>query len=71
MTEPDSCQFRVAADGYHLMNGSAAIDRGIDAGMTTDIDGDARPQGLAHVLGADERVSTPHFKIYLPIVLNN
>jgi hypothetical protein len=27
---------RFAADGYRLMVGSAAIDRGIDAGATTD-----------------------------------
>ncbi len=36
---------RFAADGYHLTVGSAAIDRGVDAGVTTDIDGNARPVG--------------------------
>jgi hypothetical protein len=43
-----------APDGYHLAGASAAINRGIDAGVTTDIDGDIRPQGLGYDLGADE-----------------
>jgi hypothetical protein len=43
-----------AADGYHLTLNSAAIDRGLDAGVTTDIDGDIRPQRGGFDLGADE-----------------
>jgi hypothetical protein len=43
-----------ADDGYHLRIGSAALDRGIDAGVAIDIDGDGRPQGSAPDLGADE-----------------
>ena len=43
-----------AADGYHLTAGSAAIDAGVNAGVTTDIDGDPRPQGEGYDLGADE-----------------
>ncbi len=43
-----------APDGYHLTEASAAIDQGVDAGVTTDIDGDPRPRGLAPDLGADE-----------------
>lgn len=43
-------------DGYHILTGSAAIDRGIDAGVTTDIDGDLRPQEAGYDLGADEYV---------------
>lgn len=43
-----------AADGYHLLDGSAAIDKGVDAGVTSDIDGDARPCGQGYDLGADE-----------------
>ena len=46
-----------ANDNYHLLSGSAAIDAGIDAGVRTDIDGDARPQGLGFDPGADEYVS--------------
>jgi hypothetical protein len=55
-----------AADGYHLTAGSAAVDRGADAGVTSDIDGDPRPLGAAPDLGADELVS-----IYLPLVLHS
>ena len=43
-----------APDGYHLTARSAAIDQGVDAGVTTDIDGERRPQGPAPDLGADE-----------------
>jgi uncharacterized repeat protein (TIGR01451 family) len=39
---------------YHIGPGSAAIDAGVDAGVTTDIDGQARPSGLGPDLGADE-----------------
>jgi uncharacterized repeat protein (TIGR01451 family) len=45
-----------AAWDYHLTAGSAAIDEGVDAGVTTDIDGQPRPNpdtGLPD-LGADE-----------------
>jgi len=42
-----------AADGYHLTPGSAAIDQGVNAGVTTDIDGQTRPNG-GYDLGADE-----------------
>jgi hypothetical protein len=58
---------RFDADGYHLMDGSAAIDKGMDVGVTTDIDGDSRPQGSAPDLGADELTAN----IYLPIILKN
>ena len=33
------------ADGYHLTPSSAAIDQGVNAGVTTDIDGETRPAG--------------------------
>jgi len=42
------------ADGYHLTAGSAAIDQGVDSGISEDIDGDDRPAGSGHDLGADE-----------------
>ena len=41
------------ADGYHLTDGSAAIDAGVDAGVSDDIDGQARPYNIPD-LGADE-----------------
>jgi len=43
-----------AADGYHLTAASIAIDHGVNAGVTTDIDGEPRPMGAGYDLGADE-----------------
>jgi len=57
-----------ATDGYHLLAGSEAIDKGVDAGVTTDIDGD--PRDSAPDLGADERVGIGT-DVYLPILLKN
>ena len=54
-----------AADGYHLMAGSAAIDAGIDAGITLDIDGEPRPASTGYDLGADEL----WYKTYLPLTI--
>ena len=56
-----------AADGYHLMAGSAAIDKGIDASVASDIDGEFRPTGAGYDLGADEIWCN----IYLPLVIRN
>jgi hypothetical protein len=59
-----------AADGYHLTAGSAAIDKGVDAGVATDIDGDSRPApaGTRPDLGADE---ISQRRVYLPLVIRN
>lgn len=43
-----------AAADYHLLPGSAAIDRGVASQVGEDIDGDPRPMGEASDLGADE-----------------
>lgn len=43
-----------AADGVHLTAVSAAIDSGVDAGLTTDLDGLSRPAGSGFDLGAVE-----------------
>jgi hypothetical protein len=43
-----------AADNYHLLPASPAIDTGIDVGVTTDFDGNSRPQGKAFDIGAFE-----------------
>ncbi len=51
---------------YHLQAGSAAIDAGVDAGVTTDIDGEARPWGAGYDIGADE---FRQWYVYLPLVL--
>jgi len=39
---------------YHLLLGSPAVDRGTNAGIYHDIDGDLRPQGAGYDVGADE-----------------
>ncbi len=53
---------------YHLTAGSAAIDVGVDAGVTVDMDGDPRPIGPKPDIGADE-----FYKgyIYLPLILRS
>ena len=43
-----------AVDGYHLSPSSAALDKGMDSAVVSDIDGDARFFGDAPDLGADE-----------------
>ena len=58
-----------AADGYHISRESAARDRGVDAGVTSDIDGEVRVFGPAPDLGADEWIGDQ--RVYLPLVLRN
>jgi len=57
----------LAADGYHLRPGSAAINRGVRAWVATDIDGQVRD--TAPDLGADEYPLTT--VIYLPIIMRD
>jgi len=56
---------------YHISANSAAIDKGVNAGVVTDIDGQARPFGTAPDLGADEYEYTWPYQLYLPLVLRN
>jgi len=42
------------AGDYHIRENSAAVDRGVDVGVTSDIDGDPRPTGPHSDLGVDE-----------------
>ncbi len=58
-----------AADGYHLLGCPGALDRGVNAGVTTDIDGDQRPIENGYDLGADE--TARKFFIYLPLIVRN
>jgi hypothetical protein len=55
-----------ADDGYHLTYSSAAIDKGVAAGVIDDIDDFPRPCGLGPDLGADEINC-----MSLPIILKN
>ncbi len=54
---------------YHIGAGSAAIDVGVDAGVSDDIDGDPRPVGGGYDIGADERHEPEALWVYLPLVL--
>ncbi len=54
-----------AADGYHITDGSAAIDRGIFVGVATDLDDQTR-LGIPD-LGADE-LGEVLLNLYLPLI---
>ncbi len=43
-----------AAGNYHVRATSGAIDRGTNAGITFDMDGEVRPQGSGYDIGLDE-----------------
>jgi hypothetical protein len=53
-----------ARSDFHVRPGSAAIDQGVSTPVLDDIDGQARPNGAAVDVGADEYYSI----IYLPLV---
>jgi parallel beta-helix repeat protein len=57
-----------APDGYHLTVSSAGIDRGVNAGITIDIDGQTRPMGPGPDLGADEYPAPIYLRLFLPLV---
>ena len=52
-------------DDYHLGAGSAGIDVGVNAGVTTDFEGDVRPFGAGYDIGYDEWIGN---LLYLPLV---
>jgi hypothetical protein len=56
-----------AADGYHLTAGSAAIDRGVIAGVFMDID--REPRFSEPDLGADEFITFTIRRTRLPLLL--
>jgi len=63
----DPCFVDPAGGDYHIAEGSATIDAGVDTGVTTDIDGDTRPIGSGYDIGADER----RLDVYLPLVVRS
>ena len=61
-----------AGGDYHIGPGSAAYNRGTDAGVATDMDGDPRPDSCFPDLGADELITgLVCRRVYLPVVLRN
>ena len=50
---------------YHINSTSAAIDAGVNAGVSVDVDGESRPAGTGYDIGADEF----WWQVYLPAVL--
>ncbi|MCP4166700.1 MAG: hypothetical protein GY759_12515 [Chloroflexi bacterium] len=61
-----------APDGYHLTEASNARDKGVESGITVDIDQDARPLGDGYDLGADEfnKATVPKDVLYLPLAIH-
>ena len=55
---------------YHISAESPARDRGVDIGVTDDIDGEARPHPDTHTpdLGADE-YHLDDSRVYLPLAM--
>ncbi len=61
-----------AADGYHILAGSATYNRGADVGVMTDIDGDPRPDSCFPDIGADELFTGLACRhVYLPVVMRD
>jgi uncharacterized Zn ribbon protein len=53
---------------YHIRALSPARDRGLDVGVTRDIDAEMRPMGRGYDLGADE-CAVELERVYLPLIL--
>ncbi len=59
-------------DDYHISAASPARDKGVDAGVTDDVDGEVRPHPDTGVpdLGADE-YHLDDIRLFLPLVVRN
>jgi hypothetical protein len=57
---------------YHILPGSAAVDKGPDVGVRLDMDGDVRPDGCGFDLGADELITGAECRrVHLPLILRS
>ena len=56
-----------AGGNYHLSTASPARDAGVNAGLTTDFDGDPRPIGAGLDIGFDEFVFLN--RLFLPLIM--
>jgi hypothetical protein len=65
----DPAFFIPAAFDYHILPESAAVNAGVNAGVTVDIDGQARPRDTLYDIGADEL--DDYTFLHLPLVLRN
>jgi hypothetical protein len=59
------------AMNFHIKATSNAVDMAINAGVTTDIDGVARPIDDGYDIGADEVSKTLPPKVFMPIVIHS
>jgi hypothetical protein len=57
-----------SGDDYHLRPGSPAVDAGVNAGITVDMDGETRPDGVGYDVGADEVLL---WRLYLPLLVRD
>ena len=57
---------------YRLGAGSAALDRGINVGLITDLEENLRPQGTGFDIGAYEgQIDIPNNLLYLPLIFKS
>jgi hypothetical protein len=59
VSHPFTADPRFAPDGYHIQEGSGALDRGLGGDFPLDVDGDYRPPAAPPDLGADELLAAP------------
>jgi hypothetical protein len=61
--------FMPDAFDYHILPDSKAVNAGVNAGVTTDIDGQVRPRDGLYDIGADEL--NDYVFVHLPLTVRN